>query len=397
MNTVSGSSSLGYSIRKALMRDDSHAIQLMLASGLIHPMTVYRGNELLWWAFEFDADDVMGALLESTKNLADFILMKPLFEDEEYRFVVGMRGALYLQDVTQVGQGSLVSFEKLVTRFIMSGVLDVTANIDEVFILMKSGTLLKIARVTLMGILDSGGNLGKTKDALRYVFDSDVSQISVSGTHGLIVKRDGSLWSFGTNDFGELGNGSYDEIVEKPIMIMRDVKTALAGFGYSIVLTRDSEVWVFGTNQENRLGFDEEDGNMATNAIPLMRQAKKTAVGANHTLALGNDGIVYSWGNNEAGQLGIYPKGEVSYFNEVKDYCKDIAACGFQSYALDKWGNLWFWGSIEQDYEIYLGFEPAVIKPIVIATKVQRLFSTTQHCCAEKDGGRFLRLTSYVH
>jgi alpha-tubulin suppressor-like RCC1 family protein len=140
--------------------------------------------------------------------------------------------------------------------------------------------------------------------------------ISAGGVHNLALKSDGTLWAWGENDFGELGNGTFTTSDPRGIAIPAVVPgltgvTAIAGGGYhSLVLKSDGTVWAWGDNRFGQLG----NGTFTPNApygtatpaqVPGLTGIVAIASGNTyHSLALKSDGTLWTWGDNEYGQLG---------------------------------------------------------------------------------------------
>lgn len=132
-----------------------------------------------------------------------------------------------------------------------------------------------------------------------------------SGSHFTIVsKSDGTVWTWGWNDMGQIGNGLYgytDEIQFTPIQVQNvsDIVTITAGHAYSVVIKNDGTVWSWGDNQVGQLG----DGNTSFHQTsPVQAQdlndAIAIAAGMSHTIALKDDCTLWGWGSNWAGNLG---------------------------------------------------------------------------------------------
>ncbi len=119
-------------------------------------------------------------------------------------------------------------------------------------------------------------------------------------------KKDGTVWSWGLNFFGQLGDGTTDNRTSpSQIPSLKGVAAAAAGNNHSVVLLNDGTVWTFGDNTLGQLG---DDSNSLSRSLPLsvpsLRNIVSIASGANFTLALQNNGTVWAWGDNTNGQLG---------------------------------------------------------------------------------------------
>ena len=73
----------------------------------------------------------------------------------------------------------------------------------------------------------------------------------------MAVKADNSLWAWGINTYGQLGNDTETE-QRAPVKIMDNVSSAFAGINYSFVITADGSLWGSGWNRSGQLGDGTE-------------------------------------------------------------------------------------------------------------------------------------------
>ncbi len=128
--------------------------------------------------------------------------------------------------------------------------------------------------------------------------------LSTSGTHSLGIKSDGTLWAWGTNNYGQFGTGNTSSSVI-PVQVGNAtdwVNVACGGY-FSIALKGNGSVWSWGRNDQGQLG----DGTTTLSLSPVtvigLTGVTAIAAGTSHSLAT-TGGIVKSWGNNTNGQLG---------------------------------------------------------------------------------------------
>ena len=119
--------------------------------------------------------------------------------------------------------------------------------------------------------------------------------------HTLAVKRDGTLWSWGANADGQLGRAGAGAVPGQ-VGTDADWKTASAGTNFGVALKTDRSVWSWGSNAAGQLG------RSGLALVPaLVGQAHTWAgLAAGSAFALGfqNDGSLWAWGWNGSGQLG---------------------------------------------------------------------------------------------
>ena len=81
-----------------------------------------------------------------------------------------------------------------------------------------------------------------------------VEQVSLCRYHSGAITEDGSLWMWGSNSFGALGNGTYMATRNAPIKIMENVKAISLGSQYSGAIKEDGSLWMWGDNDFGQLG-----------------------------------------------------------------------------------------------------------------------------------------------
>ena len=124
------------------------------------------------------------------------------------------------------------------------------------------------------------------------------------------VKKDGSLWMWGT-DWGRLGLPEQEDSVNgSPIKMMDGVAHVSAGCDFIAVVKTDGSLWTWGDNYAGELG----NGTMENSVTPtkVMDDVAAVSAGGSFTLAVKNDGTVWSWGANYDGMLGNGGKGNVT-------------------------------------------------------------------------------------
>ncbi|HEX8737519.1 MAG TPA: hypothetical protein VF721_19460 [Pyrinomonadaceae bacterium] len=136
--------------------------------------------------------------------------------------------------------------------------------------------------------------------------------ISISGgdSHGLALKSDGTVWAWGWNSRGQLGDGSSDNHRNRVERVsgLSGVTQIAAGEEHSVALKPDGTVWVWGRNDRGQIG----NGTMNSAGclcVPLPTQANISDVvdikaEGDFTLARKRDGTVWAWGSNFYGQTG---------------------------------------------------------------------------------------------
>jgi len=150
----------------------------------------------------------------------------------------------------------------------------------------------------LQGQLGDGTNMHRHNPI--HIMD-DAIAVSAGWVRTMAIRGDGSLWGWGNNGNGQLGDGTYIQRFS-PVRIMDDVIAVSAGSTHTMAIRDDGSLWGWGNNWSGQLG-----GGAASNyrtPIWIVDDVIAVSAGAGHTMAIRSDGSLWAWGNNWNGQLG---------------------------------------------------------------------------------------------
>ncbi|MCM1507891.1 MAG: leucine-rich repeat protein [Ruminococcus flavefaciens] len=129
------------------------------------------------------------------------------------------------------------------------------------------------------------------------------NNISLGDNHTAYISEDGSLWMWGNNEYGQLGNGTTDSSAV-PIKIMDNVKFVSLGNNHSAAITEEGNLYMWGKNESGQVGNGTHENILSP--VKIMSNVKYVALGENYSAAVTNDGNLYVWGYNylkEAGKI----------------------------------------------------------------------------------------------
>jgi RHS repeat-associated protein len=177
---------------------------------------------------------------------------------------------------------------------------------------------------------------------------SNVTAIAAAGNDGYALRSDGTVWSWGLNRYSELGNGTTtSSTVPVPVTGLSNV-TAIAAGGYNAsALRSDGTVWSWGFNGDGELG----NGSTANSSVPVrvsgLTGAFAVARGSQMGYALRSDGTVWAWGDNFYGELGNASTASSTTPVQVSGLSgvRTIAGGSTDGYALRSDGTVWAWGN----------------------------------------------------
>ncbi|MBN2611335.1 MAG: DNRLRE domain-containing protein [Bacteroidales bacterium] len=202
--------------------------------------------------------------------------------------------------------------------------------------------LVSESRYTRMALC-SGDHLDSTRHprlTLRYL-----DRLSTSNDYNLLLKGDGTLWAWGDNSYGQLGDGT---IIGKnlPVQVgdQSDWKQVSAGYTHAAGIKNDGTLWVWGTQGMGELGDPTQ--RIVPELVDSSTNWAKVSAGFAHNLAIKTDGSLWAWGNNKYGELGdgtMFNKLQPVKIGYAKDW-KEIEAGFLYSLAIKTDGTLWTWG-----------------------------------------------------
>jgi len=189
------------------------------------------------------------------------------------------------------------------------------------------------------------GNMLVVPNQSAYAAGALVNSIVSGASHVLAIKPDRTVWAWGLNTSGQLGDGTTATTRNTPVQVqgLTDVVAVSAKQYHSLALKSDGTVWAWGQNFKS-------DGTQILRRTPAqvagLSNVTAIAAGGLHSLALQADGTVWAWGYNTEGQLG--DGSTTNRFTPVKiaglTNVTSIYAGLKVSYALKADGTLWAWG-----------------------------------------------------
>jgi alpha-tubulin suppressor-like RCC1 family protein len=208
--------------------------------------------------------------------------------------------------------------------------------------------------------LNTNGQLGLGDQVNRSVptqIGKDATWVGVwaGKYHAVALKADGTLWAWGRNSEGQLGDLTTN-VRTAPVKVGGTDKTntatyatASAGGTHTIALQKDGSLWTWGDNSSGQLG------NAAVSTTPVPTPAKigsatynSVSAGANHSMAITTSGQLWGWGANDAGQLGNNATGgTINAPIQISAYTDwtIVSAGGQHTLGVRKDGTLWAWGA----------------------------------------------------
>jgi alpha-tubulin suppressor-like RCC1 family protein len=181
------------------------------------------------------------------------------------------------------------------------------------------------------------------------------------GDASYALRRDGTLWAWGSGRWGRLGVGDFaDRPLPTQVQGLSGIKALPQGvFGGNVaaVLKEDGTVWVWGNNARGLLGTGQgcsrwnsgwgwDEGQPTPVQVEGLKDVAQLAVGGVHFVALLKTGEVVAWGQSHRGQAGVFNEycAPITKIPDLRDVVR-IQAGYMTSSALTRDGTLWTWGA----------------------------------------------------
>ena len=158
--------------------------------------------------------------------------------------------------------------------------------------------------------LGNGTNTDSPTPASASLWTNGVKAMAGGELRTVVLKPDGTVWSWGDGASGQMGNGT--NVLNNVTPVKANISNVIAiaaGYIHTLALTADGKVWGWGSNSNGQLG-DGTSGNNRTTPVqvifagPVPPTIVKISAGYYHSMALSTDGRVWTWGWNDSGQLG---------------------------------------------------------------------------------------------
>jgi alpha-tubulin suppressor-like RCC1 family protein len=178
---------------------------------------------------------------------------------------------------------------------------------------------------------------------------SEVSQVALGSSFALFLSKDGRLFSWGKNNWGQLGRG--DNAEQPGLHSVKlpeedsEIRSIHCGGTFSAVVTKNGTLYAWGGNTYCQLAQGDHTGRYIPTKVFNLPPVSLLACGWAHSLALCEDGVLYGWGYNEDGQVG--PPSETVPLPspiEIPEPFTKICCGSCHNFGITKNGDLYSWG-----------------------------------------------------
>jgi alpha-tubulin suppressor-like RCC1 family protein len=200
------------------------------------------------------------------------------------------------------------------------------------------------------GVLGNGTTTSRSSPGTTVGGGTNWKQVSAQATNLVAIKTDGTLWTCGYNSAGALGDGTTTSRTS-PVTTAEggtNWKQASAGLYYTTAIKTDGSLWTWGNNNSGQLG----DNTTTNRSSPGTTSGggtnwKQVFAGVFFTTAIKTDGSLWTWGNNNSGQLGDNTTTNRSSPGTTSGggtNWKQVSCGRRHTAAIKTDGTLWTWG-----------------------------------------------------
>jgi alpha-tubulin suppressor-like RCC1 family protein len=201
------------------------------------------------------------------------------------------------------------------------------------------------------GRLGNAQTTDRSTPVTTFAGGTNWKQVSCGGIHTAAIKTDGTLWVWGANSYGQLGNAQTTN-VSTPVTTFAggtNWKQVNGGYAFLAAIKTDGTLWTWGAGGNGRLG-NAQTTNRSTPVTTFAGGTNWEQVSSRSQSAgaIKTDGTLWMWGRNSSGELGNAQTTNVS--TPVTTFAggtnwKQVACSPVHTSAIKTDGTLWTWGS----------------------------------------------------
>ena len=166
--------------------------------------------------------------------------------------------------------------------------------------------------------------------------------------HTVALKSNGTVWTWGHNQYGQLGGetATYYHTTPMQVQNLNNITAISAGYGHTLTLKNDGTVWAWGMNGDGQIGDGTTNSHATPTQVQNLSNIMVISAGYYHSVALEKDGTVWAWGRNSSGELGNGTTISSTTPVQVRKLNNVVAISAGYSHtvALKKEGTVWAWG-----------------------------------------------------
>ena len=203
---------------------------------------------------------------------------------------------------------------------------------------------------------NDGGQLGDGTTDDKYTItqigtETDWESVAAGSLTSYGIKSDGTLWAWGFGGLGSLGNGLFgdDNYSYVPIMVGTNDNWSKvdAFFGHVVALRIDGSLWAWGFNLYGQVGDDTFQDKNVPVQIGTDNDWQFIDCGFDQSFGIKTDGTLWAWGQNDVGQLGDGTNIDRNIPTQIgsSNNWQNVSTGAYTTLSIKTDGSLWSWGS----------------------------------------------------
>ena len=154
--------------------------------------------------------------------------------------------------------------------------------------------------------LGTSGNYANRSSPVQVGTLSNWSFVSTGNAHTAAVKNDGTLWTWGWNQYGQLGLGNTTNR-SSPVQVgaLTNWLWVAAGSFHTVAIKTNGTLWAWGGNGYGQLGLGDTTDRSSPVQVGALTNWLRVSAGYTATIAIKTDGTLWTWGRNVTGELGL--------------------------------------------------------------------------------------------
>lgn len=301
------------------------------------------------WAWGSDGNGLLGNGDEKGSSTVPTKVMdnvKAVVSGDYNVAIIKKDGSLWVwgsNEYGEMGNGTRGIYSHIHTpQKVMDGVIDVAVGAFHIAAVKQDGSLWIWGSNQHGALGDKNVLPGGMRTKPIKIMD-DVVEVEANSFNTMAIKQDGSLWGWGNNMYGQLGDGTYEDKYE-PVRVMEDV-LSISMDQYTMIVKKDGTLWGCGDNREGVLGKDVKAKQLEFEK--LMSDVRAVSVNGFHAAVIKKDNSLWMVGNNGWGQFGLGEKGRTKEFEKVLDDVSEVTAEKLHTAIIKTDGSLWASGDNE--------------------------------------------------
>jgi alpha-tubulin suppressor-like RCC1 family protein len=225
-------------------------------------------------------------------------------------FLIYIDGSIYSAGGSEIGRNGKRSIFSRIDSVEVFSIVDVAVG-DGYFNLCTSQFKLIGIGKNDMGTLGNGTRENRDKPKLNSSFLEEAIQIQSGSNHVVVLTKRGSVYAFGENRNGQLGDGLFQSVSSPSIPIQqlrhRPVTSISCGNEFTIACTVAGNCYSWGKNDMGQLGLGDQTTRLRPELVRSLKviRASRVSCGNKHSIVISHSGALFGFGSNTYNEIGL--------------------------------------------------------------------------------------------